>query len=145
MPRRKKFLKMTPDVLDSITRSLAGGCTRQAAYGAAKIAKRTFYDWLRDSPEFKQVVEDAENQARLAIEARLARLAVDGDRFAIMYWLQNRYPDDWKDTRNYKIDQNLAIQEQKVEEATDDEILDMLEKEGIDVSEFRRATKTEDN
>ena len=137
--------KYQEDVTSCIYTALAEGCTRQAAFKAAGIARRTFYDWLVDIPEFKENVEFAEVHARQAVEARLHRLAIDGDRFSIMYWLQNRYPDDWKDTRNYKIDQNIAVQEQKVAESTDEEILDMLEKEGIDVTEFRRATKsTED-
>ena len=137
--------RYTEDVTSCIYTALAEGCTRQAAFKAAGIARRTFYDWLADIPEFKENVDFAEVAARQAIEARLHRLAIDGDRFSIMYWLQNRYPDDWKDTRNYKIDQNIAVQEQKVAESTDKEILDMLEKEGIDVTEFRRATKsTED-
>ncbi len=129
--------KLTPAIQEAITTPLSAGCTRSAAFGAAGIARRTFYDWMKGCPEFKQAVEDAEGTARLAIEARLANLAVEGDRFAIMYYLQNRYPDDWKDTRNYKVDQTLAIDDKRKAEATDDEIMDLLEKEGIDCSDFR--------
>ncbi len=138
--------KFTEDVKSCIYTALAEGCTRQAAFKAAGIARRTFYTWIEEIPEFKENVELAEVDARMAIEARLHRLAVDGDRFSIMYWLQNRYPDDWKDTRNYKIDQNVAIQEQKVAESTDEEILNILEKElDIDVSQLRRATKSRED
>jgi len=137
---------MTEEVKGCIFTALSEGCTRQASFKAAGIARRTFYDWIADVPEFKELVELAEVNARQAVEARLHRLAIDGDRFSIMYWLQNRYPDDWKDTRNYKIDQNIAVQEQKIAESTDEEILKMLEKElDIDVSEFRRATKSRED
>ncbi len=136
---------LTPEVEGGICTSLADGCTRTAAMKASGIARRTFYDWINDVPSFKENVTYAETCARVAVESRLHRLAIEGDRFSIMYWLQNRFPDDWKDTRNYKIDQNIAIQEQKVAESTDEEILDLLEKEGIDVTEFRGAGKsTED-
>lgn len=137
---------LTEDVKGIIYTALAQGCTRTGTMKAAGIARRTFYTWLEDIPEFKAEVEFAEAEARVSIEARLHRLALDGDKLSIMYWLQNRYPDDWKDTRNFKIDQNIAIQDQKIAESTDEEILNILEKElDIDVSQLRRATKsTED-
>jgi len=92
---------------------------------------------LKGVPEFKEAVEDAEAAARVAIEVRLSDLALSGDRFALMYYLQNRYPDDWKDTRNYKIDQTLQLDDKRKAEATDDEIMDLLEGEGVDCSQFR--------
>lgn len=129
--------KLTPTIQEAICKPMGAGCTRTAAFSAAGISRDTFYKWMKNVPEFKKAVEDAEATARLAIEARLAQLAVDGDRFAIMYYLQNRYPEDWKDTRNFKVDQTLAIDDKRRSEATDDEIMNMLEKEGIDCSEFR--------
>ncbi len=135
--------KLTPKIQEEICTPLAAGCTRSAAFGAVRISRDTFYKWLKEVPEFKDAVEDAEARARLAIEARLAKLAVDGDRFSIMYYLQNRYPDDWKDTRNYKIDQNIALDDKRKSEATDDEIMDLLELEGVDCSQFRKEGKSE--
>jgi hypothetical protein len=129
--------KLTPAVQEAITTPLAAGCTRSAAFGAAGIGRKTFYRWLKEVPKFKKAVEDAEANARLAIESRLANLAVEGDRFAIMYYLQNRYPEDWKDTRNYKVDQTLALDDKRKAEATDDEIMDILEAKGIDCTQFR--------
>lgn len=129
--------KLTEELQGLICSALADGCTRTASFGAAGIGRRTFYDWLKGVPEFKQAVEDAESAARLRIETRLSNLAAEGDRFAIMYYLQNRYPDDWKDTRNYKVDQTLAIDDKRKAEATDDEIMDILENEGVDCTQFR--------
>ena len=129
--------KLTVEVQGLIVKALTDGCTRSAAFTAAGIGRRTFYDWLKGVPKFKKAVEDAEGDARLRIETRLANLALDGDRFALMYYLQNRYPDDWKDTRNYKIDQNLAIDDKRKAEATDNDIMDILEAKGVDCSQFR--------
>lgn len=129
--------KLTDAVLEAITTPLGAGCTRTASFGAASISRTQFYTWMREIPSFKKAVEDAEANARLAIESRLASLAVDGDRFAIMYYLQNRYPEDWKDTRNFKVDQTIAIDDKRKAEATDDEIMDLLELEGVDCSQFR--------
>lgn len=129
--------KLTPKIQEEICTPLSAGCTRTAAFGAAKISRNTFYQWMKECPEFKEAIEDAESTARLAVEAALASLAVNGDRFAMMYYLQNRYPEDWQDTRNFKVDQTLAIEDKRKAEATDDEIMDLLEAEGIDCSDFR--------
>lgn len=137
--------KLTEEIQGLITVALSDGCTRTAAFGSAGIARDTFYKWLKDVPEFKQAVEDAEADARTRIETRLTNLALDGDRFAIMYYLQNRYPDDWKDTRNYKIDQNLVLDDKRKSEATDNDIMDMLEDEGVDCSDFRDTKWKEAN
>lgn len=129
--------KLTPAVQKVICSALGVGSTRTAAFTSARISRRTFYDWMKDIPEFKEAVEDAEAAARVAIEVRLSDLALSGDRFALMYYLQNRYPDDWKDTRNYKIDQTLQLDDKRKAEATDDDIMDILEKEGVDCTQFR--------
>jgi len=129
--------KLTDEIQKVICEALGVGSTRTAAFTSAGISRRTFYDWLKGVPEFKEAVEDAEAAARVAIEVRLSDLALSGDRFALMYYLQNRYPDDWKDTRNYKIDQTLQLDDKRKAEATDDDIMDILEKEGVDCTQFR--------
>ena len=129
--------KLTDEIQKAICEALGVGSTRTAAFTSAGISRRTFYDWLKGVPEFKEAVEDAEAAARVAIEVRLSDLALSGDRFALMYYLQNRYPDDWKDTRNYKIDQTLQLDDKRKQEATDDDIMDILESEGVDCTQFR--------
>jgi ACT domain-containing protein len=86
--------KLTEEIQGLITVALSDGCTRTAAFGSAGISRDTFYKWMKDVPEFMTAVEDAEADARMRIESRLVKLALDGDKFALMYYLQNRYPDD---------------------------------------------------
>jgi hypothetical protein len=129
--------KLTEEIEYIICAALGVGSTRTAAFTSAGISRRTFYDWMKGVPEFKEAVEDAEAAARVAIEVRLSDLALSGDRFALMYYLQNRYPDDWKDTRNFKIDQTLQLDDKRKAEATDDDIMDILEGEGVDCTQFR--------
>jgi len=135
--------KLTTEVEGLILKALTDGCTRSAAFASAGIGRRTFYDWLKGVPNFKKAVESAEADARLRIETRLTNLALDGDRFALMYYLQNRYPEDWKDTRNYKVDQTIALDDKRKAEATDDDIMDILEKKGVDCSMFRNTDESE--
>jgi len=52
--------RYTEDVTHCIYTALAEGCTRTAAFKAAGIARRTFYDWMADIEEFKANVEYAE-------------------------------------------------------------------------------------
>ncbi len=67
-----KPYKLTPAIEEAITKPLAAGCTRTAAFSAAGIGRRTFYDWMKGVPEFKQAVEDAEANARRAGKLKAA-------------------------------------------------------------------------
>jgi hypothetical protein len=130
--------KLTPETQKIITDALGAGCTRSAAFGAAHIARETFYRWLKEVPEFKQACVDAEAEARVAIEVEVAKRAQDGDRLLLMYWLQNRYPDDWKDVRKFAIDNKVTLEDKRIGAMTDKEIFEELQAEGIDTSTFIR-------
>jgi hypothetical protein len=52
--------KDTPTTVDVLLCCLEEGMTRVGAAAIAGVAERTFYDWMRDNPEFSQAVERAE-------------------------------------------------------------------------------------
>lgn len=131
--KRKKPYKLTPNIQKELCRILSGGCTRSAAIGVIRISRDTFYKWYADIPKFRDAVDESEAIARAAVEARVMQLANKGDKFMIMWWLQNRYPDDWKDTRNLNIDQTTTIEDKRISGLSDKQIVEELAKEGITV------------
>ena len=135
--------KLTKENQEAICRVLADGNTVSAACGVARIDRHTFYDWLKRYPEFAEAVKNAKSDARSAVESTLHGLATNGNLLAIMYWLGNRYADDWKDTRNLKIDQTLALTEKDAGSKATDKLVEFLKEEGVDFNEFLSGETTE--
>ncbi len=100
-------LKLTPEMSESICRKIRLGCTRRYAAIASGICERTFYDWIAKgeqySPgpyaQFSQAIKKAEAEAIASYEVELRKLAAKGNATAIIFYLQNRAPDTWKDRR----------------------------------------------
>ncbi len=130
--------KLTPKIQEIITNALGAGCTRSAAFGAAHISRNTFYRWMKEVEDFKRACIDAEADARVVIESEVAKRAQDGDRLLLMYWLQNRYPDDWQDVRKFAVDNKVTLEDKRIGAMTDKEIFEELKAEGIDTSTFIR-------
>jgi hypothetical protein len=130
--------KLTPTIQDIITNALGAGCTRSAAFGAAHISRNTFYRWLKEVDSFRDACINAEADARVSVESEVAKRAKDGDRLLLMYWLQNRYPDDWQDVRKFAVDNKVTLEDRRIGAMTDKEIFAELKAEGIDTSTFIR-------
>lgn len=141
---RKDRRKYTEENIEHICQALRDGTTRTAAFQAGRIGKKTFYEWLHEEPEFARRVKEAEAEARERIERRLFRLCEEGDRFAIMYYLQNRYPDDWKDTRNFKIDQELTFKEKEAGGLTDEQLIEKLKQADVDTTFLEELANDDD-
>ena len=89
---------------------LSKGVTRTAAVGYIGMTRSTFYEWMKTRPEFAKAVVDAESKARVAVELSLMKGAVAGDRLSQMFWLQNRFPDDWVNVSKVEIDHKVGVQ-----------------------------------
>lgn len=70
-----KYEKVSADVLNFIAR----GYSNKDAAEKAGIGERTFYDWMRDNPQFSQSVKEAQRQGDLvrinSVEAALLDVA----------------------------------------------------------------------
>lgn len=96
-PRGEKtYTSYTEHKVAVILRSLARGATRTAACGAARISRQTFYEWLKEIPDFKLMVSHAEGLARAVVEDKLWGLIESGDGAAIRFFLQTRYGKDFR-------------------------------------------------
>lgn len=105
--QRKKLLK-----------KLAEGCSRRQACKGAGFSSATLYRAMRDDPELKKEIEEAEEESIDEVESVLWETATSGNVTAIIYLLQNRRPDKWQDRRNQftpptesKPDQEAAVRD----------------------------------
>jgi len=85
----------------AMLKSLAMGASRTAAHKAAGVSHSTLYNWLKDSPEFKAAVEEAEGRAIQSVAHGLYMTAitpgVTGQVTACIFFLKNKDPENWRD------------------------------------------------
>lgn len=67
--------KRTPERVKRILALLKSGNTRTCAANASGISKETFYEWLREFPDFADAVTRAESEAEAAHVATIKRAA----------------------------------------------------------------------
>ncbi|MBT9156802.1 MAG: hypothetical protein DDT37_01792 [Firmicutes bacterium] len=99
--------KLSLEMSESICRKIRLGCTRKYAAVASGICEKTFYNWLTEGEknptgihfQFLQALKMAEAEAVASYEVELRKLAAKGNATAIIFYLQNRASDTWKDHR----------------------------------------------
>lgn len=83
---------------------LAQGYSKEAACIGAHLSRRTFYNWVRDHPEFEEQVTDAQHAAEghILTELRGAIQRKD-DTKALMWLLSKLRPDRYGDKKELEI------------------------------------------
>lgn len=87
--------KFTEAMRSAYLARIAMGAGRFQAAKAVGVHPETVRRFSRSSPEFKQAVIDAEDEASEAVELRLYAAAVDGEPYAVKMWLQARAKARW--------------------------------------------------
>ncbi|MBT9141985.1 MAG: hypothetical protein DDT29_00378 [Dehalococcoidia bacterium] len=99
--------KLTPELQESICHKIKLGCTRKYAAIASGICESTFFSWMARGEkhhqglfvEFLESIKKAEAEAIASYEVELRKLANKGNPTAIIFYLQNRASEVWKDRR----------------------------------------------
>jgi hypothetical protein len=58
--------------------------------------------WKRQYPKFLQAIKSGREGADAAVAKALYRKALNGDTAACIFWLKNRHPEEWRDTRDLR-------------------------------------------
>jgi len=96
MGRKSRY----PATHQSIINLVANGCTETAAFRSLGVAEATYYDWKKVHPEFAEEIEKARQRAHATMVGRLVQQAQRGKIAAIIFWLKNRFPEEWRDVHN---------------------------------------------
>ena len=89
----------TPDKQAEYLSHLAGNIRPSKAAELVNVNYQTVREYRKKDPAFVAAEAEAEAQGTEAVEDALYNLAVGGHMTAIMFVLQNRQPDRWKDMR----------------------------------------------
>ena len=95
----KKRMGPTPKILDIVrVESIAamGGTNDQIA-DALGIAKTTLFNIRKRDKAVDEAVQRGKDKADIQVVAALYKKALAGDTTAMIFWLKNRRPTEWRD------------------------------------------------
>lgn len=105
----------TPDQLIRIRGWAMDGLTDTQIARNLGIGRTTFYKWKNEHPEFANALMLSRDVADREIENALYKAAKKGNITAMIFWLKNRKPDEWRDKRDPDLSGDLLA---KVDEVT---------------------------
>lgn len=102
----------TPDKQAEYLSHLCDGIPRGAAAKLVEVGYKTVCDFRKKDPAFAAAEVEAEAVATEPAEVKLREMALDGHMVALMFYLQNRAPDRWKDMRRVekKVEHSGVVQ-----------------------------------
>lgn len=115
MPRVHYEEWNTPDQLIRIRGWAMDGLTDAQIARNIGIGRTTFYKWKNEHPEFANALVLSKDVADREIENALYKAAKKGNITAMIYWLKNRKPEEWRDRREPDLSSELLA---KVDEVT---------------------------
>ena len=77
-------------------------CNISKACKAINIGRKTYYNWLKKFPIFKQQVEEVKESLTDMIESQLLKNIENGNQRAIEFYLINRKKDKYFKMQNIK-------------------------------------------
>ena len=96
----KNVTKVTKTVTKkaAILKSLSHGSTVTAACKAASITPKTYYQWLKDDPEFSKAHDQAQLDLIKSVESVVYGQAMEGNLRAAIFVLERK--GGWEDTKH---------------------------------------------
>ena len=83
------------------------GLTDEQIANNIGINTRTLYKWKDEHGQIRQALKKTKEIVDNEVEAALYKKACEGDTTAMIFWLKNRRPDDWRDKRETQLSGNV--------------------------------------
>jgi transposase-like protein len=71
------------------------------------IATGTLYEWKKKYHEIAESLKKTKEVVDREVENALYKKALSGDTTALIFWLKNRRPNDWRDKRETQFSGNV--------------------------------------
>lgn len=102
--------KLTPPVRAKVIALLAKGADLASAAKAVKVSRKGLYLAAKNDPAFAQAIQEGKDVADDAVVSALWTKAVKGKNvIAMIFWLKNRRPTEWRDKRELEHSGGLTL------------------------------------
>lgn len=89
--------KYDPDVTPILAEQYArDGLIDEEIANKLGIARSTLSNWKNKYPEFSDALKNGKEVVDAKVEKTLLNKALEGDTTAIIFWLKNRKPEQWR-------------------------------------------------
>lgn len=85
------------------------GLTNEQIASNMGIAVSTLWEWRKKSSEISSALKIGKDEADLQVENALYKEALKGNTTAIIFWLKNRKPSEWRDKVQQEITTESAV------------------------------------
>lgn len=89
---------LEPDGILRIRGWARDGLTDEQIARNMHIGVRTLYEWKNEYPQISQALKEAKDVVDREVENALYGLCMKGNVTAIIFWLKNRKPNEWRDS-----------------------------------------------
>lgn len=96
-------LKITPAKVEQVIAALRIGADIAGAAHLIGVSKVGLDKYLQRHPLVKERADDARKIADDRVQSALYKAAVNGNVTAMIFWLKNRQPKEWRDRREIEM------------------------------------------
>jgi transposase len=98
---------LTEDGLILIEGWARDGLTDEQIAHNMGISRSTLKEWKKDYPAISAALKKTKEVVDREVENALYKKACEGDTTAMIFWLKNRRPNDWRDKRETQLSGNV--------------------------------------
>jgi len=95
--------KITPEKFNEVVTALRIGADIAGAAHLISVSKATLDRYMEKRPAEKARADDARKIADDRVQSALYKSAVAGNVTAMIFWLKNRQPKEWRDRREIEM------------------------------------------
>jgi hypothetical protein len=118
---------LTPELAERVIGAFAMGADWQEAARLIATSRMTLRRAVGADAPLSERVEDARAQAdEVVIHSLYTKATVGKDTTAMIFWLKNRRPDEWRDRRDLTVEGRLDVADVTSPEVRDQRIMQLL-------------------
>lgn len=85
------------------------GLTNEQIASNMEVAVSTLWEWRKKSSKISNALKIGKEEADLQVENALHKAALEGNTTAMIFWLKNRKPENWRDKIQQEITTESAV------------------------------------